>query len=263
MAQRFAGAVAAVTGGSSGIGRACARLLAAEGATVYVMARSKERVAAAVEEIARAGGKARAIEVDVTSGEQLAEAAAAVDKAEGRVDILLAAAGIMDLGPVEKLSRELFEAMMRVNYFGVVDTVRAFLPLIRRGRHKRIAIVSSLAAKISPPYFAAYSASKAAVAGFAHALRQELRPEGIRVVLIHPGPAATPLIDGYIGGEYYPVPPGVPIVAPEVVAKAALKAIERGSREVFVPRRLAAAAWLAGIVPGAVDLTYRLVGRKK
>jgi len=263
MAQRFAGAVAVITGGSSGIGQACARLLAAEGAKVYLLARSKERLAATVEGIARTAGEAHALSVDVTSGEQLAEAAAAVEKAEGRVDVLVAGAGIMDLGPACELPRELFEAMMRVNYFGVIDTVRSFLPLVQRGQRKRIAILSSLAAKIAPPYFSAYSASKAAVTGFAHALRQELHPQGIRVILIHPGPTATPLVDGYLGGEYYPVPPGVPVVSPELVAKATLKAIDRGRREVFVPRRLAVTAWLAGIVPGAVDLTYRMVGRKR
>jgi len=263
MGREFAGKVAAVTGGSSGIGRACAKLLAAQGAKVYLMARSRERLAAAVEEIARAGGQAEAVQVDVTSGEQLAEAAAFLEKAEGRVDVLLAGAGIMELGPVSELSYDLFEAMMRVNYFGVVETVRRFLPLVQKGEFKRIGIISSLAAKISPPYFSAYSASKAAVAGFAHALRQELAPQGIRVVLIHPGPAATPLVDGYLGGRYYPLPPGVPVVSPEHVARAALKAIRKGRREVFVPRRLALTAWMAGVVPGAVDLTYKLVGRGK
>ena len=262
MSGRFEGAVAAVTGGSSGIGQACARLLASQGATVYVMARSRERLATTVASIHREGGNARAIEVDVTSGEQLARAAAALQQVEGRLDILIAGAGIMDLGPAADLPPEQFEAMMRVNYFGVVETVRRFLPLLRLGRHKRIAIIASLAAKIAPPYFGAYSASKAAVAGFAHALRQELRPEGMRVSLVHPGPTATPLVDGYIGGEYYPVPPGVPIVAPELVARATLKAIARGRREVFVPRRLAVTAWLAAIAPGAVDLTYRLLGDK-
>ena len=107
------------------------------------------------------------------------------------------------------------------------------------------------------------SASKAAVTGFAHALRQELAREGIRVTLVHPGPCATPLVDGYIGGEYYPVPPGVPVIAPDQVARAIWRGIRKGRREVFVPRRLAVTAWLAGIAPGAVDGTYRLLDRGK
>ena len=221
------------------------------GRKVYVIARSRERLAATVDEMQRAGGDAHSLPVDVTSEEQLVHAASVIESDAGKVDILIAGAGIMDLGPVETMPSETFEAMMRVNYLGVVHTVRAFLPLVNKGGQGRIAILSSLAAKISPPYFAAYSASKAAVTGFAHALRQELLHQGTRVVLIHPGPTATPLVDGYIGGEYYPVPPGVPVVSPELVAKVVLRAIERGQAEVFVPRRLMATAWLAGLLPAS------------
>lgn len=263
MPRGFAGAVAAVTGGSSGIGRTCAKALAARGAKVYVLARSKERLAATVEEIERAGGFARALAVDVASRDELADTASKIDAAEGRLDILIAGAGIMDLGPAEAMPLDQYEAMMRVNYLGVVGTVQSFLPLVRRGDRRRIAILSSLAAKVSPPYFGAYSASKAAVTGFAHALRQELAGEGIRVVLIHPGPTATPLVDGYIGGEYYPVPPGVPVVSADRVAQAVLRAIQSGRREVYVPRRLAVTAWLAGVVPAAVDSTYRMLRRTR
>lgn len=257
----FAGAVAVVTGGSSGIGKACAKALAARGATVYLLARSRERLKQAVDEIRRAGGEAHAIPVDVTSPEQLDRAAGAVEGTCGKVDVLIAGAGVMDLGPVEAMSPKTLAEMMQINYFGVVHTVRSFLPPIQKGEVKRIAILSSLASKVAPPYFGPYSASKAAVTGFAHALRQELWPQGIKVVLVHPGPTATPLVEGYIGGVYYPVPPGVPVVSPDVVAKAVLRAIERGQREVFVPRRLAVTAWLAGVFPGAVDWTYRWVGR--
>lgn len=261
MGDRFAGAVAVVTGGSSGIGKASAKALAARGAKVYLLARSRERLQQAADEIRRAGGEAYALPVDVTSPEQLAQAAQAVEAAHGKLDVVIAGAGVMDLGPVEAMPEDALTSMMQINYFGVVHTVRSFLPLIKKGEGKRIAILSSLASKVAPPYFGPYSASKAAVTGFAHALRQELRPQGIKVVLVHPGPTATPLVDGYIGGAYYPVPPGVPVVSPELVAEAIVRAVARGRREVFVPRRLAVTAWLAGIFPGAVDWTYRIVGR--
>ena len=223
--------------GRAGSANRAAKALAAQGAKVYVIARSRERLAATVDEMQRAGGDAHSLPVDVTSEEQLVHAASVIESDAGKVDILIAGAGIMDLGPVETMPSETFEAMMRVNYLGVVHTVRAFLPLVNKGGQGRIAILSSLAAKISPPYFAAYSASKAAVTGFAHALRQELLHQGTRVVLIHPGPTATPLVDGYIGGEYYPVPPGVPVVSPELVAKVVLRAIEHGrARSVCTPQ---------------------------
>lgn len=262
MADRFSGAIAVITGGSSGIGKTCAKALAARGAKVYLLARSHEKLAKVVDEIRAAGGEAYGLSVDVTSVEQLAQGAATIEAAHGKVDVVIAGAGVMDLGPAETMSWETLVAIMQINYFGVVRTVRAFLPLLKKGEGRRLAILSSLASKVAPPYFGAYSASKAAVTGFAHALRQELLPERIKVVLIHPGPTATPLVEGYIGGDYYPVPPGVPVVSPEVVAQAILRAVARGRREVYVPRRLAVTAWLAGIFPGAVDWTYRLVGRK-
>ena len=82
------------------------------------------------------------------------------------------------------------------------------------------------------------------------------------MTLVHPGPAATPLVDGYIGGEYYPVPPGVPVISPDQVARASGAGLKGPPRGVC-PRRLAVTAWLAGIAPGAVDGTYRLLDRGK
>ena len=188
-----------------------------------------------MEEIARAGGQAEAVQVDVTSGEQLAEATAS------RKEPPKAASTCCWPGPASWTWARLRAPLRPFRSHDAGQLLRGrrhgppFSPLVQKGEFKRIGIISSLAAKISPPYFSAYSASKAAVAGFAHALRQELAPQGIRVVLIHPGPAATPLVDGYLGGRYYPLPPGVPVVSPEHVARAALKAIRKGRREVSSP----------------------------
>lgn len=258
----FAGEVAVITGGSGGIGSACARLIAAQGGKVYLLGRSQQKLERVVEEIKEAGGTATALTVDVSSEEEVAEAAQAIGVAEGRIDLLVNSAGSMTLGRSAQMEPKLFEEMMRVNYMGVVFAVHAFLPWLRQGERRMIVNISSLAGKIAPPYFAAYAASKFAVNGYSYSLRQELAPEGIKVMLVEPGPTQTAFIEGYIWGEYYPLPPGVPIIGPGKVAQAVVKGVLKRRQEVVVPGRLAPLVRLAGALPSLVDLTYRLVNRQ-
>lgn len=254
--------IAVITGGSSGIGKECARLLAAQGAKVYLVGRSQERLDKALDELRSHGADCEGIACDVSDEAHLERAVERVTQAEGKVDHLILSHGVMHLRPVEELALADFEQMMRINYLGTVASIKAFLPAIRAGRRKRIAILSSLAAKVAPPYFSAYSASKSAVSGFAHALRQELATEGIKVTLVLPGPVETPLIDGYIHGRYYTLPPGVPIVSAAHVARRIVKSLGRAPRELLVPGRFLPVSWLAALWPASVDVTYRWVSKR-
>lgn len=257
MADTLNGMTVVITGGSSGIGLECARMFGRKGARVYLLARSENKLQEAVAALQSAGGEYHTVSCDVTDPHSVDRAVDRIAQESGKIDILLLSHGVMHLRPVEHLPLSDFEQMMRTNYLGNVVAIKAFLPLLRRGAKKRIVILSSLAAKVAPPFFSAYSASKSAVTAFVHALRQELRPEKIKVTLVHPGPVQTPLIDGYIHGPYYRLPPGVPIVSPERVAARIVKtALGRAQREVYVPGRFKVVSWLASILPGAVDLTY-------
>jgi uncharacterized protein len=145
---------------------------------------------------------------------------------------------------------------MRVNFLGAVATIEACLPLLRAAHRSVIVNVSSLAGRVAPPYMAAYAASKFALTGYSHSLRQELRPEGIHVGLVLAGPADTPMVQGKLGGHYYPRPPGVPVLTPHQVAQAVSMVVERRLPELLVPRRLGMAARLASAFPRLVDYFY-------
>lgn len=145
---------------------------------------------------------------------------------------------------------------MRVNFLGTVAVIHASLPLLRNGRDPVVMNVASVAGRVAPPFMAAYAASKFALIGYSHALRQELRPDGIHVGVVLPGPVDTPMVDGRLGGTHYPLPPGVSVLSAGRVAQAIANAIEQRVPEVVVPRRLALATRLGAIFPAMVDRLY-------
>lgn len=250
------GEVVVITGGSSGIGLATARIFSKQGARVIVAARDPERLAAAVAEV---GGDTRGVTADFTQPEQVRALAADIAAAEGRLDVLINSAGQFEVGPAEQAGPEIAERLIRVNYLGAVNAMHAFLPLLRAGRTRSIVNVASLAAKIAPPYMAAYAASKSALGAYTHALRQELRAEGFHVGLVSPGPVATPMIEGRVRTTYYPLPPGIEVIAPEVAAKAILRSVRRRIPDMVVPGKLSAVLRVGQAFPLMVDRVYRWV----
>lgn len=181
--RRLEGRTAILTGASSGIGAATARLLAREGASLVLNARREERLG----EVARETG-ARAVAGDVTRPEVRARL---LEAAGGRVDLLVNNAGYPQPGPAEEVSEADARYQMEVNFFAPAELMRAVLPGMRAARHGRIVNVSSIAGRFGYPLFGWYCASKHALEGFCDALRIEARPFGIHVVLVEPGPVDT------------------------------------------------------------------------
>jgi NAD(P)-dependent dehydrogenase (short-subunit alcohol dehydrogenase family) len=251
------GEVALVTGGSSGIGLALAKVLAAAGARVFLVARNPERLRDAELAI---GGDARGIAADLARPDGAAAALAEMQRAGAKgLDVLANCAGQLEVGPAAEGGPEVATQLMDVNYLGTVRAIDAALPLLRRGRRRSIVNVSSMAARVAPPFMGAYAASKFALNGYTYALRQELRPEGFHVGLVHPGPVMTPMIEGRINTAHYHLPPGIPIVGPERVARAIVRLIERRQQDCTVPGWLGPATRIAAAFPASVDLLYRLV----
>jgi short-subunit dehydrogenase len=183
----FHGKVTVITGASSGIGRALARELAAQGSAVGLVARRGERLAELAEEIRRAGGRAAFATADVTQRRTTLEAICAVSDELGPVDLLVANSGVGQPTPLEPQSVEQVEHMMRVNIFGVIYAIEAVLPeMLRRGTG-HLAAVSSLAAYKGMPGESGYCASKACVNAYMEGLRIQLRSRGIAVTTICPG----------------------------------------------------------------------------
>lgn len=199
MPERLDGAVALVTGASSGIGRATALRLAAEGASVAVVARRRERLdelAAAIEE---AGGRALSLDADLSSA---FAAGAVVDRtvaALGRLDILVNAAGVMLLGDSIEAPLEDWERMVDLNLKALMYVTKAALPHLRDGvgssprRVADVVNISSVAGRLAMAQVAIYNATKFAVTGATEAWRQEYASQSIRFSVIEPGAVETAL----------------------------------------------------------------------
>ncbi len=179
-----------VTGASSGIGQATARLLAERGFTVFGTARKPER--------AQSQGVTM-VALDVRSDESVRACVEHVVAKAGRVDVLVNNAGYAVTGAAEETSVDEAKAQLETNFFGAVRMVNAVLPGMRAARAGKIINISSLAGNTAIPFSAFYSASKFALEGYSESLWYEVRPLGISVSLVEPGFVNTPI------GEASPV----------------------------------------------------------
>jgi clavulanate-9-aldehyde reducatase len=193
MSGALDGRVAAITGASSGIGEATAVELARAGAAVAVGARRRERLDEVVDRIESAGGRALALEVDVTDETQARAFVATAHRELGGLNILLNNAGVMLLGPVEGASLDDWRQMVDVNVYGVLWCTHAALPLMREGGGGDIVNVSSTAGRRASAGAAVYNLTKFGVTGFSEALRQEALHSNIRVTVVEPGMVETEL----------------------------------------------------------------------
>ncbi len=181
--------VALVTGASSGIGRATALLLARSGYRVFATVRSEAKEASLRADAA--GLPIEIVQLDLADDAGATRTVQEVLRRAGRIDVLVNNAGYAMLGAIEDLPREDLRHQFEVNVFGAMQLCREVIPTMRAQRSGRIVNVSSLAGKVSVPLMGAYCASKFALEGFSDALRAELKPAGIRVALVEPGPVAT------------------------------------------------------------------------
>ncbi|HWU89515.1 MAG TPA: SDR family oxidoreductase [Kofleriaceae bacterium] len=178
-----------ITGATAGIGRMTALHLAKEGHHVIATGRKQAELAKLAAEAATEGLKLDTLQLDVTSAASIAEAVAAVDGLTGGQGphVLVNNAGFGVLGPSSEISDAEMRRQYETNVFGLMNVTRAFLPKMRERRAGRIINVSSVGGRITLPYFGVYNSTKYAVESLSDALRYELRPFGIDVVMIEPG----------------------------------------------------------------------------
>src|SRR5574341_115718 len=189
----FQGQLALITGGSSGIGLALARLLAQEGAKVWLLARRKEGLESAAKLLESVNGnKPGMLAADVSDWEQVKAAVQRLKDEAGVPDLLINSAGVMHPGYVHEIPVEIYHEMMDVNYFGTLHMVKALLPAMLERGSGHIVNISSVAGFLTGPGYAAYSPSKYAVRGFSDALRSEVKPYGLHVSIVFPPDTDTP-----------------------------------------------------------------------
>jgi NADP-dependent 3-hydroxy acid dehydrogenase YdfG len=189
----LSGTVAAITGASSGIGEATARKLANAGATVSLAARRADRIDQLAQQIEADGGRALAIETDVTDEEQANAFVRGTREQLGRLDVLINNAGVMLLGPVIGANTAEWRLMIDVNLLGLLYCTHAVLPIMGEQGSGHIVNISSVAGRFANLGSGVYNLTKFGVNAFSEALRQELVPAKVKVTVIEPGFVATEL----------------------------------------------------------------------
>jgi 3-dehydrosphinganine reductase len=231
---------AIITGGSSGIGRATARLLTQRGAHVSIIARRQELLDETLAELEALRGnptqqRLRSYSADVTDWEQTQQAIATLTADGHPPDILINAAGYAHPGYFEELPLDIFHYSMDEDFFGTLYPIKAALPMMMERRSGHIVNFSSVAGFLGVFGYTAYSAAKFAVRGFSDVLRQELKPYGIHVSVIFPPDTDTPQL--HYENQFKPletrrIAGAARALTADQVAQALVRGIER--RQVYI-----------------------------
>lgn len=193
MSGEIAGKVIVITGASSGLGEAAARLLAKEGASVVLGARRLDRLQSLVRELTANDGKAAASATDVTDPAQVRNLVELAVQKFGRIDVMINNAGVMPQAPLEQHRISEWDRTIDVNIKGVLYGIAAALPHMQRQKSGHFINVASVAGHKVGPGSVVYSATKHAVRVLSEGLRQEVKPYNIRTTIISPGAVATEL----------------------------------------------------------------------
>jgi short-subunit dehydrogenase len=223
-----------ITGASQGIGRALALAAVRRGGKVLAAARSEELLRGLADEARALGGTLHTVLADVTSPDDRRQMVEAALQHFGGLDILINNAGIGATGHFADVSPDRLRKIMEVNFFGLTETTRALLPLLKKGTRPAIVNISSIAGKRGIPARSEYSASKFAVQGFSEALRAELAKDGVDVLVICPGLTQTNFSQNMIEQKAKMALDHMRGMTPEQVALATLRAIERGKNEIHL-----------------------------
>jgi short-subunit dehydrogenase len=233
----YAGKVALITGASAGIGAALARELARQGADLVLTARREDRLRDLAREIETTGRSALVVSCDVTRDGDLERAVDAAVERYGRLDVAIANAGFGVVGRVEQLTLDDFRRQLETNVFGVLRTLYAALPELRK-TGGQIVVLGSVAGHVPTPTTSAYSMSKFAVRGLTESIHDELASAGVSVTLVSPGFVDSDIrrVDNH-GQVHEQAPDPVPAwlrMPTERAARIIVRAIRRRHREVVV-----------------------------
>ena len=256
----FEGKVVLITGASSGLGEAMARVFAEEGASLVLAARREERLKALAGELAGAGRQAVVVRCDVTVDGDVERAVEAACDAFGHLDVAVANAGFGVVGSFERLTLDDFRRQFETNVFGVLRTAKAALPELKKSKGILV-LVGSVSGHVGTPGASPYTMSKFAVRGLAASLYPELARDGVSVVLISPGYVETDIrkVDRF--GRLHPDAkdpvPGWLRMPARVAAKQIVRAVAARRREAVITLHGKAAVIAERLFPCIVAWSMR------
>lgn len=242
MTARLNGKVAAVTGAASGIGLECARAMLAEGARVVLIDRAEDRLRTLCGEL---GSEAQPLVVDLLEGAQASGILPRILALTGQLDIFHANAGAYIGGPVQDGDPDVWDRVLNLNVNAAFRSIHAVLPHMIRRKTGDIVLTSSIAGVVPVVWEPIYTASKFALQAFAHTIRRQLAPHGIRVGSVLPGPVMTALLDDWPKAKMDEALANGSLMQPVEVAEAVVFMLTR--RKGVVVRDLV-------ILPNTVDL---------
>ncbi|TCM53066.1 ribitol 2-dehydrogenase [Rhizobium sp. PP-F2F-G48] len=242
MSNLMTGKVVAITGAASGIGLACARTLVAEGATVVLIDRAKDKLDTLCAEL---GDRAKPLVIDLMDGEELSGILPRILELAGRLDVFHANAGAYVGGAIAEGDPDAWDRMLNLNINAAFRSVHAVLPHMIAQKSGDILFTSSIAGVVPVIWEPIYTASKFAVQAFVHSTRRQVAPHGVRVGAVLPGPVVTALLDDWPKAKMDEALANGSLMQPKEVADAVLFMLTR-------PRNVTIRDLV--ILPNSVDL---------
>jgi len=249
----FSGQRILLTGASYGIGEALARELARAGARLVLTARSGERLARLAEELRRPGADVVAVPADITVPEDRLRLVQETVRSLGGLDVLINNAGVGASGYFQEGKAETLRQIMEVNFFGPVELTRLCLPELLRGRRAMLVNIASVIGRRAVPGYSDYCASKFALCGWSEALRAELAPQGVHVLLVNPGLIETPFRDHLLEDRLHSRGRRRRAMSAQRCARLIAEAMRRRQNEAVITWDGKLLVWLNRLAPPLVD----------
>lgn len=266
----LSGRAALITGGSRGLGLLIARLLAADGAQLTLVARDETELERARRDLEARGAHVLVVAADVGDRAQMERAVQRAVERFGRLDILVHNAGIIQVGPFEHMELQDFEQAMNVHFWAALYAIRAAVPQMRRQGGGRIVNISSIGGKVAIPHLTPYSASKFALSGLSDGVRAELARDKIRVTSVYPGLMRT---GSHLNAQFkgrqreeftaFALVGALPIASidGERAARQIVDAMRTGKAELTISTQARTLVLLNALVPNLLAPLFALVAR--
>jgi short-subunit dehydrogenase len=258
--RTIAGSRSLVTGASGGIGRAIALELARQGSYVVLVARRARKLATLVDQIRDSGSRAETIIGDITDPSVRQVAIDCAKNSFGGLDILVNNAGRGAMGRFADASPDRLRDVFELNFFAAAEMIRESLPLLQQGNQPIVVNIGSILGHRATPPNSEYCASKFALRGLTESLRPELARLGIDTLLVSPGTTESEFYDNVLNPAEKPPWPERKGVSAESVARATVRAIRLGKREIIPSPRGRLLVWLNRLAPRLVDRLMRKYG---